>query len=135
MTLRWSRIRSSLIAVSFALLLVGCASLIGPRVTVVNDTDAAYRIEANGSWLGTVGPRARATLAVPPLGEDPMEVAAFAPDGSIHLAVGGTRAMWDKAIDGSNPMSSWQDFECGRILLATEPFDPAVAGPVRNPCP
>ena len=117
------------------LVLTGCSSMPGPRVTVENDTDTVFTIEADGAWLGTVGPRARATLGVPALDDGPLEVVAIDTQGRIPVSVAGTRAMWDAAIDGSNPMSSWQDFECGRILLATEPFDPAIAGPVTNPCP
>ena len=116
------------------LFLAGCSTVLGPRVTVVNDTDQVFTIQADGQWVGTVGPRARATLPFP-LGDEPTEVTAMNDIGQVLVSVGGTRAMWDNAIEGTVPMSSWQTFDCGRILIASEPFDESVPGPVQNPCP
>jgi hypothetical protein len=116
------------------LLVVGCSSLVGPRVTVINDTEEVFTIEADGTWVGTVGPGARATLGIP-LADDQTEVVAIDPFGDISVSLQGTRAMYEAAFDGSGPMSAWQERECGRILLATEPFEPALAGPIPNPCP
>jgi hypothetical protein len=129
-----SRAGRPVVAALVMLLVVGCSSLAGPRVTVVNDTDEVFTIEADGTWVGTVGPGARATLGIP-LAGDQTEVVAIDPNGDISVSLEGTRAMYDAAFDGSDPMSAWQDRECGRILLATEPFDPALAGAIPNPCP
>ena len=120
--------------ITVVLVLAGCQSVLGPRVTVVNDTDEVFTIEANGAWVGTVGPHARATLPFP-LGDGVTDVTARNAVGHTLAAVGGTRAMWDNAIDGSHPMTAWQDLTCGRILLASEPFDETVPGPIVDPCP
>lgn len=117
-----------------ALLLTGCSSVLGPRVTIVNDTNEVFTIEADGVWVGTVGPRARATLPVP-LADDATDVVARDAVEQTLVSIGGTRSMWDDALDGSTPMIAWQDFACGRILIATEPFDPTVPGPIAQACP
>lgn len=128
------RIARAATFVTIVAVLTGCASALGPRVVVLNETDLVFTIAADGTWVGTVGPRSTATLAFP-LGEESTEVTATDPQGRVLAALLGTRAMYEEALGGSNPMSVWQDLECGRILLATEPFDPALAGPVPNPCP
>lgn len=120
--------------IAIAAVLTGCAEALGPRVTVLNDTDLVFTIAADGTWVGTVGPRSRATLAFP-LADTSTKVTATDPGGRVLAVLLGTRAMYEAAFSGSSPMSVWQELDCGRILLATEPFDPAVAGPVPNPCP
>ena len=125
------RVAGLVVAIS---VLAGCSSVLGPRVTVINDTDQIFTIEANETWVGTVGPHARATLPFP-LGDGTTEVWAKNDVGHVLVSIGGTRAMWDDAIEGTIPMSGWQTFDCGRILIASEPFDESVPGPFQNPCP
>ena len=44
--------------------------------------------------------------------------------------------MWDNAIEGTIPMSGWQTFDCGRILIAVGAVRRVRSpGPFQNPCP
>ncbi len=126
-----------MLLVGLAVLAAGCALAGQPRVMVRNETTVPISVQADDLWIGTVAAGATAELAFP-LGDEPTDIQASTPSGATVADLLGTRAMYDAAIAGSNPMSTWQDMACGRVVLAVGPFDPSLLDPLPSPtgpCP
>ena len=120
-------------------LLAGCSSMLGPRVTVQNEMTVPLTVDANGHWIGTVGPGASATLGFA-LGDGQTSIMARTPSGAVVADLLETNAMIEDAMAGTGVMAAWQDVACGRVLLALEPFDgsgvpPAPEGVAGAECP
>ena len=127
----------AVVAAVAATVLVGCGILSFARVSVRNETTVPIAVHVDGGWVGTVAPGATADLAFTP-GDDTTEIEARSPTGAILASLIGTRPMYDGAIDGSTPMSAWQDIACGRVVLSIGPFDASALQPLDAPsvpCP
>lgn len=130
-------VRSVLLFVAAMVAVAGCGLADQARFTVRNDTADPVTVYVDDGWIGTVGPGAGAELALP-VGGETIEIQARTPSGAVLASLAGTRAMFDAALDGSGPMSAWQDLPCGRVLLAVGPFDASALGPPPSPsapCP
>jgi hypothetical protein len=121
-------IQRSLAGTVMAAIVAGCAIVTGPRVAVMNGTDVPISVHVDGAWVGTVGPGASADVPFS-LGTGTTDIQARSPTGAVLVSLLGTRPMFDAAIDGSMPMSAWQDLACGRLLLSVGPFDRSALPP------
>ncbi len=131
------RLRTLALLVAVGTALAACGVLAGSRVVVHNESSEPIAIHANGAWIGTVAP---GTVAELPFHVDDgtTSVQGRTATGATVVDISGTRAMIEAALDGSMPMSAWQDLECGRIILALGPFDPSILEPrpaPAGPCP
>jgi hypothetical protein len=72
------------------------------------------------------------------VGTDTTDIEARSPTGVVLVSLLGTRPMFDAAVDGSMPISAWQDLGCGRLLLSVGTIDRSAlppAPPAGQPCP
>jgi hypothetical protein len=130
-------IRRSLAGALLAAIVAGCAIVTGPRVAVLNGTGVPISVHVNGAWVGTVGPGASADVPFT-VGTDTTDIEARSPTGAVLVSLLGTRPMFDAAVDGSMPISAWQDLGCGRLLLSVGTIDRSAlppAPPAGQPCP